>query len=230
MFKYEMHCHTAETSACARVPAADMVDHYKRLGYTGLVITDHFLNGNTTVPRDLPWRERVERFTEGYRKAKARGDEIGLDVFFGWEFTFGFGSDFLTYGLDEKWLHAHPDCDKLHINDFCDLAHESGGYVAHAHPFREAGYIDIIRLTPRKVDAVETINACRTDFENRMADLYADNYELTKICGSDNHSAVQPRYAALELDFRAGSIHELIDAVRAGRHTIKLYGSDELQK
>lgn len=228
MFKYEMHCHTAEVSACARTPAADMVDFYKSLGYTGLVITDHFLNGNTVVPRDIPWRERVEQFMVGYNKAKARGDEIGLDVFFGWEFSFGFGSDFLTYGLDGKWLLDHPDCDKLHINQFCDLAHSDGGYVAHAHPFREAVYIDIIRLTPRKVDAVETINANRTDFENRMADQYADNYELTKICGSDNHIGPQPRYAALELDFRAKSLGEIIDAVRAGKHTIKSYRSDEL--
>ncbi len=228
MFKYEMHCHTAETSACARTSAADMVDFYKGLGYTGLVITDHFLNGNTVVPRDLPWRERVERFVEGYRKAKARGDEIGLDVFFGWEFTFGFGSDFLTYGLDESWLLAHPDCDKLHINEFCDLAHESGGYVVHAHPFREAGYIDVIRLTPRKVDAVETINACRTEFENRMADIYAENYGLPKSCGTDNHHGPLPCYAALELDFRAKSLGEIIDAIRAGKHTIKLYQNGEL--
>ena len=57
-------------------------------GYTGIFVTDHFFNGNTAVPADLPWRERVERFcrelgisyeghagkpsARGFRRAMAR--------------------------------------------------------------------------------------------------------------------------------------------------------------
>ena len=57
MYKYELHCHTSESSRCGQTSASDMADFYKKAGYTGLVITDHFLNGNTTVPKDLPWEE-----------------------------------------------------------------------------------------------------------------------------------------------------------------------------
>lgn len=226
MYKYEMHSHTKETSRCASIPAAELAEFYKEIGYSGLVITDHFFNGNTTVPRNLPWRERVEMFSAGYENAHKRGTEIGLDVFFGWEFSVS-GTDFLTYGLDKQWLLEHEDCDKLRIGDYCDLVHESGGYIVQAHPFREASYIEMIRLLPRKVDAVETINSGRTDFENKMADNYADNYSLIKFCGSDNHTGLNPRLTSLNIDFIAKSANEIMEAVKANKHEIKLYNVSE---
>ena len=66
---------------------------------------------------------------------------------------------------------------------------ENGALVIHAHPFREAGYIDHIRLFPRRVHGVEIINANRIEFENEMARQYAENYQLLPFAGSDNHVA-----------------------------------------
>jgi len=73
---------------------------------------------------------------------------------------------------------------------------ENGAFIVQAHPFREAGYIDHIRLFPRSVHGVEVINACRTEFENKMADIYAQNYGLLKIAGSDNHIGSQKKLLA----------------------------------
>ena len=64
-----------------------------------------------------------------------------------------------------------------------------GALVIHAHPFREAHYIDHIRLYPRHVHGVETYNACRTELENAMAEHYADSYGLLHFAGTDNHVA-----------------------------------------
>ena len=211
-FIYETHCHTSETSKCASIGGADLAAFYKSLGYTGIVVTDHFFNGNTTVPRELPWAERVDLFTAGYRAAKAKGDEIGLDVFFAWEFSAGGGTDFLTYGLGIDWLLGHPDVDKLHINDYADLVHECGGTIIHAHPFREAGYIPMIRLVPRKVDGVE-INGCRTAFENRMAEEYAKNYELPLSYGTDNHAGPRSVIAELSVETKLTGTAELGKAI-----------------
>lgn len=222
MYQYEMHCHTKETSACGSVAAVDLVDLYKEKGYTGIVITDHFFNGNIRPCRDLPWKEKVELLLTGYEKAKERGDEVGLDVFLGWEFSVE-GTDFLTYGLDKEWLFAHPDCDKMRIREYCKLVHESGGYVVQAHPYREAEYIEMIRLLPREVDAVETFNACRTDFENERADEYANHYNKIKVCGSDNHTGILPRYASLEIPERAKSVIDIMKAVMEEKHEMKCY-------
>lgn len=217
MYRYEMHCHTSETSACGQMAAADVVDFYKKVGYDGLCITDHFFNGNIRPCRDLPWEEKVELLMKGYNAAKARGDEIGLPVFFGWEFSVE-GTDFLTYGLDKEWLLAHPDCDKYRIREYCRAVHEAGGYVVQAHPFREADYIEMIRLFPREVDAVETYNACRTTFENAMAEQYADNYEKVTFCGSDNHVGYLDTLAVLEIPERAETVKDILKSVMDGKY------------
>jgi histidinol phosphatase-like PHP family hydrolase len=55
---WETHLHTAEGSACAGTPAAEMARAHHQAGYEGIVVTDHFFNGNTAVPAGLPWKER----------------------------------------------------------------------------------------------------------------------------------------------------------------------------
>lgn len=37
----EMHCHTAEHSACSQVSAAEIVQHNFDIGLHGTVLTDH---------------------------------------------------------------------------------------------------------------------------------------------------------------------------------------------
>ena len=40
-YLYDPHTHTAETSKCGHLPAAEVVDRYVRQGFSGLVVTDH---------------------------------------------------------------------------------------------------------------------------------------------------------------------------------------------
>lgn len=224
MYKYELHCHTSEGSKCAKTPASDMVDFYKRCGYQGIVITDHFFNGNCAVPRELPWKERVRLYCKGYENAKKRGDEIGVDVFFGWEF----GGDFVTLGLSPEWLESHENLDKLGEYEYFEEIHNAGGYIIHAHPFRESPYTKLLRVFPREVDAIETINAVNNDFQNSVADYIADKYKVTKAAGSDKHSDALTKIAAVELDFRINSLKELTEVMKKNIHTVKQY--DTLEK
>src|SRR5690554_4723328 len=106
-YLYETHMHTSEVSACASTSGAEQARIYKELGYDGIIVTDHFYNGNTAISRNMPWELWVENFTRGYENAKKEGDKIGLSVFFGWEESFQ-GNDFLVYGLDKDWLLNHP--------------------------------------------------------------------------------------------------------------------------
>ena len=68
-YLYETHLHTAQASACGRSSGAEHVRYYQSLGYTGIFVTDHFFGGNTCVPRDLPWEERIDLFCRGYEDA-----------------------------------------------------------------------------------------------------------------------------------------------------------------
>ena len=111
---------------------------YKEAGYTGIIVTDHFFYGNTSVDRSLPWEEWVRRFCLGYEHAKAEGERIGLSVFFGWEACYE-GTEFLVYGLDQAWLLAHPQIKDASIREQYALVHEGGGIISHAHPVPGGG-------------------------------------------------------------------------------------------
>lgn len=68
---YDTHVHTSESSACAKLSGSEQARNYKERGYTGIIITDHFFNGNTTVPQKASWEERVTLFCKGYEEAVA---------------------------------------------------------------------------------------------------------------------------------------------------------------
>ena len=191
MYKYETHLHTAEGSTCSQTPAVEMVKAHKNAGYDGIFVTDHFFNGNTTVPRELPWQDRIELYCKGYESALQAGSEVGLTVLFGVEFTVQ-GADFLLYGIDKEWLKEHEFY--LTVGDeraLFRLVHEAGGFIVHAHPFRDYPYIPHISLYPHDVDAVEWINAShgKDSVFNYNAKQYAEMFGLTVTGGSDTHSA-----------------------------------------
>lgn len=189
MYKYETHLHTREGSACSSASAADMARLHKEMGYDGIFVTNHFFNGNTSVPRDLPWDERVDLYCRGYEIAKEVGDEIGLKVFFGIEYC-KYNADLLIYGIDKEWIKANEQL-LMYTDERVLFAkiREMGGIVVHAHPFRSDSYIHHITLYPYDVDAVEVINGSHApnNMYNTRANLYADMYGLVKTAGSDSH-------------------------------------------
>ena len=188
MYRYETHLHTAPVSACARATVRQSLEFYKSIGYDGVFITNHFIDGNISIDSSRPYAERIEFYFSDYENGVRIGKELGIKVFCGIEQSFE-GTDFLIYGLDKQWFLAHPQIEYMQKSDELILLMVSGALVIQAHPFREADYIDHIRLFPRCVHGVETVNACRTDFENKMAAVYAENYGLLTFAGSDNHSA-----------------------------------------
>ncbi len=186
LYKYETHLHTSQASACGRSTGAQHARFYRRLGYDGIFVTDHFFRGNSCVPRNLPWPDRVQLFCAGYRDAKAQGDEIGLKVFFGWEETVE-GDDYLVYGLPPEWLVEHPEIEHCTRREQQRLVHGAGGCVVQAHPFRQRDYIRRILLAPGFVDAVEVANTGNEPLDDVCAYRYATEHGFYMTCGSDNH-------------------------------------------
>ncbi len=212
--------HTLEASACAWNTGAEMAQAYKDAGYTGIIVTDHFFYGNTAVDRSLSWGEWVERFCMGYEHAKKKGDEIGLQVFFGWESCYQ-GTEFLVYGLDKEWLLSHPRVRDATIAEQYALVHEGGGIISHAHPFREEDYIPQIRLFPEYVDAVEGYNGMhaspassghKNPLFNQRALTYAKEHSLPLTAGSDQHT-IKMIGAGMAFSHQLADIHEFTECV-----------------
>ena len=163
-YMYETHCHTAESSRCASISAAEQVRIYKDLGYTGIIVTDHFINGNSSVSKlsRKSWEEKIYKFARGYESAKKAGDACGLDVFFGWEYSF-FGRHILTYGPGIDFLLRHPYICKLNLREYCNLIRANGGYTAQAHPYRTVINMRRHPINSMFVDGIEVYNAKMSD-------------------------------------------------------------------
>ncbi len=219
LYKYETHLHTCEASACAIYSAVEHVRYYKDAGYDGIIVTDHFFNGNSNVPRDLSWEERINLFCKGYENAKEEGDRIGLSVFFGWEANFK-ATEFLIYGLDKTWLLNHPDILTWTIEEQYQRIHEDGGFIVHAHPFRVRPYIKEVRLFPEYVDAVEYINVGnRNDKFDKQALAYAKKHKLPVTAGTDAHG-LEPRHSGVAFQYKLEDIGDFTSGIRSGNYEI----------
>lgn len=214
-YRYETHLHTTQASACARVSAAEHVNFYKNTGYSGIVVTDHFFNGNSCIPKELPWEQRIDLFCKGYEDAKKEGDRIGLSVFFGLEVNFR-GTEFLIYGVDKTWLKNHPDMLSWTVDEQYRHVHAAGGFIIHAHPFRVRPYIKEVRLFPEAVDAVEAINVGNgSDEFDRQAMDYAKQHHFPVTAGTDAHGK-ESLHSGIAFQHKIKDMQDLIDSIRSG--------------
>lgn len=216
-YTFETHMHTSEVSACALSSAADMARFYKNLGYRGIVVTDHFFNGNTAITSYLPWEKKIELFCRGFENAKSEGDRIDLRVFFGWEYCYH-GTEFLTYGLDKEWLLTHPEVMNWGVEEYLKRARADGGFIIHAHPFRQAPYIWKTRLFPGHTDAVEAINMRNPDTAyDQRAYHYAAEHDLIMTSGSDAHDTDTLPGGGIRFAKDIESMEDFISTVRSGK-------------
>lgn len=217
MYKYETHLHTYPVSKCGRSSVEESVAFYASLGYDGIFITNHFLDGHINIDADKSYQERVEFFFSDYEQALTLGEKYGIKVFCGAELSYK-GTDFLVYGLDKQWYLDHPEIMDMKKTDELTLMAGSGALIVHAHPFFEAHYIDHIRLFPRHVHGVEVINAPKPDEQDAMALMYCEHYNLLKFAGSDNHTAsAQRKLAGVCCKEPISSVEEFVEKAKAGQ-------------
>lgn len=217
-YKYEVHMHTYEASLCGKTHAADYIAEFIKRGYDGIIITDHFFYGNTRPSRELPWRDYVEEFCKGYEAAKAEGDKQGLKVFFGWENS-QVVDEYLTYGPDKEWLINHPEIRDAKHDEYLKLIHEAGGLVVEAHPFRERGYVDIVKIHPHQCDAMEVANCGNPPYQDIMAYNFCKERGIVMTSGTDLHDVakLEGTQCGMVFDEPLNSIRDYVERVRAGK-------------
>ena len=221
MFKYETHLHTFPVSRCAQANVEENLVFYKRLGYDGVFITNHFLDGNINIDdNSKSYEEKIEFYFSDYEEGLKIGETLGIKVFCGLELSYG-GTDFLVYGLNKGWFLSHPEIMNMKKREELSFLMENGALIIQAHPYREDSYIDHIRLFPRNVHGVEVINASRRDLENNMAKIYAENYNLIEFAGSDNHCASKQRkLAGICCEEPICSVEDFINKVKENKAKI----------
>ena len=220
MYLYETHCHSSDCSRCGRSTARELVRAYHAAGYAGMVLTDHFLTGNSAVDRSLPWDVKMRLYYKAYLDACDEAKPLDFDVIFGFEHHYGNGMEVLVYGIDLDFLLANPDLAEIPLEVFVERVHAAGGVVIHAHPYRQRVYIDASAV-PRLdiVDGIEVYNmGDRPADSDRKALARSREKACLVTCGSDIHSIHNPRLgnAGLVFSRRIQSGKAFVDALREG--------------
>lgn len=222
-YKYETHLHSSPVSKCATASLSDILPFYKGLGYDGIFLTNHFLNGNIGGEEGMSRQELLEFYCQEYFEGLKIAREIGIKIFFGVEMTCNGLTDFLVYGLSPEWYLEHPEILDLSLEHMLEFLKMNKAYIVHAHPFRDRDYTLAIQLFPKFVDAVETINACNLPDENKMAELYAKHYKFSTFAGSDNHiGSLQKKLAGIITSQPINSEEDFVRVMKSKKY--KLFG------
>ncbi|MBR2524710.1 MAG: PHP domain-containing protein [Clostridiales bacterium] len=212
-YLYETHLHTVEASKCGKVHGEDYIPYLIDKGYSGMIVTDHFLNGNTCIPLDLPWEEKIDIYCSGYERALAAATGTDFLVMFGVEFNFG-RDEYLLYGIDREWLLAHEDIMHMTRRELYETIHEAGGLMIQAHPFRERDYLSDIKLSPHYCDGIEVYNAANKPNMNALAYEYALSLGKPMTAGSDLHFFHDNDKGAMCFSTRLEGISDYVARVR----------------
>lgn len=190
----EMHCHTAEHSACSTVPAVDLVRRIFRKGLEGMIITDHhFL-----------WPEE---------KLKALARNAGAPDYFlifpGQELTTSDVGDILVYGAEEAIPRGTSVADvrKRYLQAALVLA----------HPYWDGKRPSEQTLLNPLFNAIEIFSSNHSVSANTRALRDWHRHKFTAVAGTDTHGATLAGTYPTLFDHPADTITELADELRKGR-------------
>ena len=217
-YLYETHLHTCEASACGKVHGEDYISYMMAKGYSGMIVTDHFFNGNTCVPEDLPWKERIEIYASGYERALKAAEGKDFLVMFGVEINFN-KDEYLLYGIDKDWLIANECIMDMTRHELLEAVHKAGGIMIQAHPYRERDYLEDIKLAPTACDGVEVYNAANSANMNALGYEYCTKLGLPMTAGSDIHYFNDKSMGGMLFEKKIESVKDYAAAVKAGLGT-----------
>jgi predicted metal-dependent phosphoesterase TrpH len=198
---FDLHTHTSEHSACAKLPAAEVVRLAEQQGLHGVAFTDHHYCWSN---------EEIERLREktGTSLVLLSGQEITLA-----------GIDFLVFG----WSGSDPHVQT--IAQFVELVQEGGGAVLVAHPWCVLYTLEADTMTGWGVDGVEVCNSLKgRPPEAEIVKIRGSG--LAECAGSDFH---QPVFKGAlgncftRFGFPVRTVRDLVRAVRNRRIEAVIY-------
>lgn len=215
MFKTETHLHTAESSPCGRLTAAEMVRKYREAGYHTIFVSDHFSRRHLAPMGDISWDEKIDRFLSGYRAARAAAEGSDMVVLLSCEVELPYHKNhYLIYGEVEAFLRSHPDIQEYSLEDFYRAAKECGILVVQAHAYRDGECYP----TPDYIDAIEVYNSNpRHEDLTIKARRLAAELGLPISAGSDAHRDEDVARSGILTEAPIKSSQDFIEAVLGKR-------------
>ena len=200
--KIDLHVHARERSLCCRSSQKAQVEAAIAAGLDAIVFTDH---------HRLAHADKLDELNETYAPFKIYG---------GVELTIG-GEDILVLGIHDPILETKEfTYPELHA-----FVRERSGFMAVAHPYRFHPGIKL-PLAEYLPDAIEVCSSnTRPEMLEEIVAL-ARQLNIAPLSNSDAHAAkiIGSHYNVL--DHPVNSEAELVEALRRGRFSCLVPGSD----
>ena len=221
-YKYDLHVHTAPVSPCAEIDAETTVLNYKEIGFTGIVITNHF---SRNVFNDSKSKnEWLESYIKDYHDTKKFGEKYGLDVLLGIEIRFPENAnDYLVYGVDEQdVMRAYDFLDEDYKNFYKNFKNEKN-LIVQAHPFRKGMVLQDISY----LDGIETYNLHpHHNSQPAVAVKLASSHpEMIVTGGTDFHHANHQGMCGMCCKERLSSSFELAALLKSRDYLFEVWGN-----
>ena len=181
-YKTEMHAHSWPCSGCSQIPPESIVKIYSALGYTSVVLTNHF---NPSMRFYGEKDEALKAYLRDYHTAVEYGEKYGVNVILGCEIRFSENAnDYLLYGIDEEFLTDAYEYIEKDVEEFSGWFRNDSRLFIQAHPFRNG----MTEIEPSLLDGIETFNM-HPNHNSRVAVAvkYAKENNCTVTCGTDYH-------------------------------------------
>ena len=221
-YKYDLHVHSLPTSGCADFSPEEVVRTYAEAGFNGIVLTNHMYGG----PHEY---ETKEKFTDGayipaYRRAKAEGEKLGLDVILGIEIRFPESvNDFLVFGIDEDDVPKAYDYTFSPYEDFYKGFKNEHNLIIQAHPMR----LPCEPVPQEIVDGYEVFNMHpgHNPRAGLAAQLTYGRDDLYVIGGTDFHHANHQGMCALLCKERIKDSFQLAEVIKSKDYILEIWGN-----
>ena len=219
--KIDMHTHCLPVSICAHHFPEIIPEMFISKGIGAIVLTNHCYPVHCNrLSEDL--REQAKIYVETFNKLKAKGEEVGLKVFFGVEIKLiqePNKPEFLLYGIStQDFIESYPlyNYTQKQLFEYCN---DKNIIIVQAHPYRtEQGYAP---ADMRYVHGIEVFNP-HFRFDARFNDsLYlAEQNNKLKTAGSDFHTEKQVGLAGMIVPDYINDQFELRDFLKNGKQIL----------
>lgn len=231
MIKFEMHAHTKGGSYCGYSDAKTIINDYKKAGYGGIVITNHFSASNYVV--DLigeTHKEKLDYFFSLCDSVKKEGDIHGIKVFCGAEVRDCDGTEYMLYGFKRNFLYDNKPLFTFNQKELFKKCEKEKIFMYQTHPFREG----VTCGEPNYMHGAESFNGHFHHFNNNHKALdFTKKFNLIKMSGTDYHRPNQPLTSHMLIPDSVSNEFELVEFLMSGK--AQLFGDedyylDELKK
>ncbi len=224
-YKTELHAHTSPASNCSEVTPEEAVCMYKELGYTSIVIANHFMHNYFDKRAGSSEKEKIiEYYLKDYHNALEAGKKYGVNVVLAAELRFENenNNDYLIYGIEESDLYDIFDYLGGVEKDFYKSYMTDDKMLFQAHPFRNG----MILMPPEQVDGYEAYNFHPNHNSRQvLAARYSKSVNKPFIIGTDFHEHPHAGLTAIRTKNPIVNSHDIVEAIKSNDFIMEIDGN-----